>query len=79
VVMPSKFLDGVMKVVLTTGSVLTHGVDLGDCKDTSRLRLETVELMLVRILAYQILTLLKSLLNDDYLTNNFELRFHNNS
>jgi len=47
-----------MKVVLTTGSVLTHGVDLGEWKDTSRLKLEIVELTLVLMLAYHNLTLL---------------------
>jgi len=55
VVMPSKFLDGVMKMDLTTGSVLIHGVHLGDWKDSSRLRLEIVELTILHILANQIL------------------------
>jgi len=79
VAMPLKFSDGAMKVVLTTGSVLTRGVQLGECKDSSRLRLEIVESTLVHILACQTLAPPKKFFNDYYLTIYLELKLLNNS
>ena len=41
--MPLRLLDGEMKMVLTIGSVLTHGAAHGENKDSSELLSNNVE------------------------------------